>query len=41
MLEVKLERLKDEMDRKLPSLESELAELKEELKNARKLCTDL
>ena len=40
-LDAQLERLRSEMDRKLPSLETEIAELKGDLKGARNICSDL
>lgn len=40
-LEIQIERIKSEMDRKLPSLESEISELKSDLKSARANYTEI
>jgi predicted nucleic acid-binding Zn-ribbon protein len=38
---MQIERIKSEMDRKLPSLESEISELKSDLKSARANYTEI
>lgn len=40
-MDTQLERFKSEMERKLPPLEAEVAELKVDLKSARRISADL